>query len=154
MANSLTLKYKTEYMKRNLSRIALTVLLAVGFSALADAQVVVSVRLGAPAYVRPTCPAPNYVWIEGGWVTRRGHYVWANGYWSQPRPGYRYVTGYWNPCRGGYYYVPGRWERGYAQGYRDGRRDGHKHDRGRGHGRHHHYDRDRDYDDDRDYDRW
>src|SRR5688572_21225718 len=122
------------YMKRNLSRIALAVMLVIGASAAADAQLVISARLSVPVYSRPVAPASGYVWIEGGWVTRRGQYCWTDGYWSRPRNGYRYVNGYWNPCRGGYSYVPGRWERGYAEGYRDGRRHGHKHGHGHGHG--------------------
>ena len=99
-------------MKKNFNRIVLAVLLIVGCTAAADAQIIVKVRPAAPVYVRPVAPAPNYVWIDGGWVVRSGHYVYVNGYWTRPRRGYHYSTGHWDHCRGGYAYVPGRWSRG------------------------------------------
>lgn len=98
-------------MKKNFNRIVLAVLLIVGSTVAANAQVIVKVQPRIPVVVRPAAPGPNYVWIDGGWVIRGGHYVYTNGYWTRPRHGYHYTKGYWNHSHGGYGWVPGRWSR-------------------------------------------
>ena len=64
----------------------------------------------APAdvvYTRPVTPGPDYVWIEGDWVTRNGRYEWREGHWARPRNRV-WISGNWESRGGGYY-----WRRGY-----------------------------------------
>jgi hypothetical protein len=98
-------------MKKYFSRVALAVLLVVGFSAASSAQVIVRVRPTPPVVVRTAPPSPRHVWIDGGWVERGGRYVWVDGYWAVPRRGYHWAPGYWARRRGGYVYIRGHWVR-------------------------------------------
>ena len=57
------------------------------------------------AYVRPPCPGPDYVWIDGYYDYYGRGYNWRPGYWGR-RPHHRAV------------WVAPRWHRGnYFVGY-------------------------------------
>ena len=78
------------------------------------AQVVVAVRPEFPvAGVRPVCPHPGWVWIDGEWFWhRRFHrYVWREGHWIRPRPRQVWIGGHWVDAPGGSVWVPGHWAR-------------------------------------------
>lgn len=53
-------------------------------SALAGPRITVGIGFGAPApvaVVRPACPGPGYVWIEGYYAPNR---AWVPGFWRAP----------------------------------------------------------------------
>ena len=99
-------------MKKNFNRIVLAVLLIIGCTAAANAQVVVKIQPREPVHhVRPVAPGPGYVWIDGNWIVRGGHYVYVDGYWTRPRRGQHWANGYWDRRGGGYAWKPGHWAR-------------------------------------------
>jgi hypothetical protein len=53
-------------------------------SALAGPRFAVGIGFGAPApvaVVRPSCPGPGYVWVDGYYAASG---VWAPGFWRAP----------------------------------------------------------------------
>ena len=61
--------------------------------------------------VRPVCPGPDYLWIDGYWYAEGGRYRWHAGYWTRrpykgalwvgPRyEGGQFFSGYWEGSRG------------------------------------------------------
>ena len=91
---------------------ALLGLMLLGATAFAGPRIAVGISIGAPpppAYVvRPACPGPGYVWVDGYYRSR----VWVPGYWRAPvryyaPPPVRY---YGPPAR---YYVAPPPHRGY-----------------------------------------
>jgi hypothetical protein len=53
-------------------------------SALAGPRIGVGIGFGAPApvtVVRPVCPGPGYVWVEGYYASNG---IWVPGYWQAP----------------------------------------------------------------------
>ncbi len=88
-------------------RIRALVLLLVGFSPSALAQVAVSVQLPvgfrvqiAPPQLRvevpPPAPSGNHVWVPGYWSFAGGQYVWVSGsYVVAPQPTARWVPARW-----------------------------------------------------------
>ncbi|MEO6538483.1 MAG: hypothetical protein ABIT07_13195 [Ferruginibacter sp.] len=98
-------------MKKNILASMLFAMIVI--TSCGPSKVVVREKPVAPVYVRPLAPAPNYVWIDGGWVKNsRKRYVYKHGYWVSPRPQYRnisYTQCYWRQTRRGYVWVPGRW---------------------------------------------
>jgi hypothetical protein len=81
----------------------------------AHAQIVIRERLVAPGVVvvRPACPGPHHIWVEGEWrwSRREGRYVWANGYWLKERFGHEWVPGHWVEVEGGVRWEGGHWRR-------------------------------------------
>jgi WXXGXW repeat (2 copies) len=100
-------------MKKYFSKIVMMLIIAISFSAAADAQIIVKVRPGPPAYrVRPNRPSHAYVWIGGNYVWRGNQYVYTDGYWATPpQPGHAWVEGHWKHRRGGWVWIPGHWRR-------------------------------------------
>jgi len=100
-------------MKTFLSKIVVMLIMAISFSAVADAQIVVKIRPAAPAYrVRPPRPSPVHVWMGGNYVWRGGQYYYTDGYWATPSgAGQRWVEGHWKQRRGGWVWIPGHWKR-------------------------------------------
>ena len=98
-------------MKTYLSKIIMMLVIAISFTAIADAQIVVKIRPGAPAYrARPISPSPKHVWVGGNYIWRGGQYIYTDGYWATPpRLGNRWVEGHWKHRRGGWVWIPGRW---------------------------------------------
>lgn len=63
-----------------------------------------------PRIVRPPCPGPTYVWIDGRYDYRGDRYVWVSGRWSVPPRGRRaWRSGRWERRGGTYVYIKGRW---------------------------------------------
>jgi len=63
---------------------AILAMALVAGSALAGPCISVGIGFGAPApvaFVRPACPGPGYVWIDGYYGPRR---AWVPGYWRAP----------------------------------------------------------------------
>jgi len=63
---------------------ALLVMALVAGSALAGPRFAIGVGFGGPATVaavRPACPGPGYVWVDGYYGSNR---VWVPGYWRAP----------------------------------------------------------------------
>lgn len=57
---------------------------------ISEAQVFVKIRPIVPVMaVRPVCPSPAHVWVDGEWrwSKRRHEYVWADGFWIERREG-------------------------------------------------------------------
>ena len=53
-------------------------------SALAGPRITVGIGFGAPApvaVVRPVCPGPGYIWVEGYYAPSG---VWVPGFWRAP----------------------------------------------------------------------
>lgn len=102
-------------MKQLLVKCTLLFLLAVGFSAAANAQRRVFVRVQPVqpkvVVVRPAAPRPDYVWVEGEYVPRGAAYVYRPGRWVAPRTGRVWTPGHWVREHRGSYWVPGYWSR-------------------------------------------
>jgi len=64
-------------------------------SLFAGPRVAIGIGIGAPApiaVVRPACPGPGYVWVDGYYAPNG---VWMAGYWAPPVPVVRgYVPHY------------------------------------------------------------
>jgi hypothetical protein len=90
---------------------ALVILIfTLAFAASASSQVYVRVVPRPPVHVRPPCPQPGYVWIDGGWFYNGRHYVWQNGYWGRPPHRYhQWIPGHWRDTPYGFRWVPGHW---------------------------------------------
>ena len=88
-------------------------IVALSVTAVADAQFGIRIRPAAPVItIRPACPSPRHVWVNGEYVWRGGNYVYTDGYWAEPRGGYRgWVEGHWKNTRRGWVWVPGHWRR-------------------------------------------
>jgi len=107
----------------------LAIMFLAGSTLFAAPRVVVQFGFGAPApvaVVRPYCPGPGYVWIEGYWAPNG---VWVPGYWTPPvvyAPPPVYVGPYYAPH--GHYYYEGHYHEGrhdegrYHEGH-EGHRD-------------------------------
>lgn len=107
------------------------------------AQVSVGIVIGPPPpprimRVRPVCPGPDFMWVDGYWFPQGRHYRWHPGYWTRvpyPRAMWvaprwaegRFYEGYWDGPRGRFAHDH-RWDR-----ERD--RDYYEHERWRGRGR-------------------
>jgi WXXGXW repeat (2 copies) len=82
-------------------RFLLIALLIVAFSAVAFAQIGVSITVGPPAlpvYEQPPCPAEGYIWTPGYWAYDYdgGDYYWVPGTWVEPpQVGFLWTPGYW-----------------------------------------------------------
>jgi len=66
---------------------ALLAMMILAGSALAAPRFEVGIGFGAPApiaVVRPACPGPGYVWIDGYYAPDG---VWVPGYWQAPAVG-------------------------------------------------------------------
>jgi WXXGXW repeat (2 copies) len=96
-------------MKKYFSKIIMMFVIAISFSAAAEAQFVVKIRPAFPIHrVRPACPSPAHVWVGGNYRWYNGRYNYSDGYWAAPpRAGYRWVEGHWKNNRRGWYWVPG-----------------------------------------------
>ena len=88
----------------------LAIMFLAGSTLFAAPRVVVQFGFGAPApvaVVRPYCPGPGYVWIEGYWAPNG---VWVPGYWRPPvvyAPPPVYVgPHYYAPYYAPHYYAP------------------------------------------------
>lgn len=80
----------------------------------ASAQVIVKMKPGKPpTAVKPPCPHPGYIWIDGEWHYSRRfmRYVWVGGHWTKPAPGFTWVAGHWLQGSWGYKWMPGHWEK-------------------------------------------
>jgi hypothetical protein len=63
---------------------ALLAMVLLAGSALAGPRISIGIGFGAPAplaMVRPACPGPGYVWLDGYYG--RNH-VWLPGFWRRP----------------------------------------------------------------------
>ena len=85
------------------------------FSFACSAQIIVQVRPVAPkvVIVKPVCPGPRFVWIEGGWRWDKPmrQYVWVEGHWVKMRMAHEWVEGHWIEAPGGWKWIPGHWKR-------------------------------------------
>lgn len=66
-----------------MKRAMLAMVLLAG-SALAGPRISVGIGFGAPApvaVVRPVCPGPGYVWVDGYYAPNG---VWVTGFWRAP----------------------------------------------------------------------
>lgn len=63
---------------------ALLAMVLLAGSALAGPRISIGIGIGAPApvaVVRPACPGPGYVWVDGYYGQNR---VWVPGFWRAP----------------------------------------------------------------------
>jgi len=56
-------------------------------------------------------PGPNYVWVPGHHVWRKGRYIWVDGYWKKGRRGHVWVKGHWEKRGGHWVWVKGYWRK-------------------------------------------
>ena len=100
-------------MKKYFLKMIMLLIMAISFTVIADAQIVVKIRPGAPAFrARPICPSPAHVWVGGNYVWRGSQYVYNDGYWATPpAPRSYWVEGHWKHRRGGWVWIPGHWKR-------------------------------------------
>lgn len=100
-------------MKKLISKMILMFAIAISFSAVVDAQIVVKVRPPQPVIkVRPVAPSPAHVWVGGEWVWVDGKYNYKDGYWERPSHGNRvWVSGRWKHTKLGWVWVPGHWRK-------------------------------------------
>jgi hypothetical protein len=67
-----------------MKKLMLATMLLTGGSLFAAPRVAIGIGLGVPApvaVVRPVCPGPGYVWVDGYYAPNR---VWVAGYWAPP----------------------------------------------------------------------
>ncbi len=99
---------------RKIILIMTLVLVAVLQLAAKPPHVYVKVRPNAPnvVVVRPACPGPKHVWIDGDWVwsPKANQYVWVEGKWVVPNNGVVWVPGHWKNTKYGWRWVPGHWK--------------------------------------------
>jgi hypothetical protein len=58
----------------------------------------------------PIAPAPDYVWIGGGWVWGGNRWAWERGRWGRPpHPGARWVPHHYAYRNGHHTFVRGGW---------------------------------------------
>ena len=73
----------------------------------------VKVRPNAPnvVVVRPACPGPKHVWIDGNWVwnPQANQYVYVEGKWIVPNNNAVWVPGHWKNTKYGWHWVDGHW---------------------------------------------
>lgn len=62
--------------------------------------------------IRPACPGPNYVWVEGEWIWNpaANNYMIQEGRWMLPEYGSIWIPGHWKNTRYGWYWVAGHWK--------------------------------------------
>jgi len=74
---------------------------------------VMYVEVGPPVpvvEVRPACPEPDFVWIDGYWGWRAHDYHWVRGYWARPpHPGWVWAPGAWARADRGWRWHDGHW---------------------------------------------
>lgn len=100
---------------------ALLSMILLAGTALAGPRFSVGIGFGAPApvaAVRPLCPGPGYVWVEG-YYGPSGY--WVPGFWRAPAYGFAVAPRFVEPRNFAY----GHDRRGYDRGY-----DRHEGDRG------------------------
>lgn len=63
--------------------------------------------------IRPACPAPGHMWVEGDWRwnPQINNYMWIDGRWIAPQPYSKWIPGHWKQTYEGYYWVPGHWKK-------------------------------------------
>jgi hypothetical protein len=96
------------------ARSTLAGVLSLALAATASAQIVVSVRIGAPpelpVYEQPPLPAAGYLWAPGYWAYSDDGYYWVPGTWVlAPEPGMLWTPGYWSWSDNGYVWNEGYW---------------------------------------------
>ena len=97
-------------MKKYISKIIMMIVLAITFSAAANAQLRVKIRPSITLETRPPRPSPHHIWVYGEWHPDGNRYSYKQGYWAEPpQHRRRYVEGHWVHNRYGYIWVPGRW---------------------------------------------
>jgi hypothetical protein len=85
------------------------------FSAIAFAQVGVSITIAPPAlpiYEQPVCPGDGYMWTPGywGWGDDFNDYYWVPGTWVlAPEPGFLWTPPYWGWGGSGFVFYNGYW---------------------------------------------
>ena len=86
------------------------IVLAISFSAAANAQLRVKIRPSITIGTRPPPPSPRHVWVSGEWHSNGDRYDYKEGYWSEPQSHRRrYREGHWSHTRRGYVWIEGRW---------------------------------------------
>ncbi len=98
---------------KSVAKVMLVMMLLVGFTATASADVIV-IKTPPPAVkveFKPVKPFRQAIWIPGHWTWKRGHYVWVSGYWVKARHGYVWVPGHWVKRHRGWVWVRGHWRR-------------------------------------------
>jgi len=96
-------------------RSSLFVLVLLGLSAAAYAQIGISISLAPPelpTYEQPLCPGDGYLWTPGYWAygDADAGYYWVPGAWVMaPEPGFLWTPGYWGWGGNGYAFNEGYW---------------------------------------------
>jgi hypothetical protein len=99
-------------MKRTIFLLSTLFFVFIFISGCGPSVVVVRERPLPPRYSQPLAPGPNYIWVSGEWLGRRGGYEYRQGYWVVARPGHlHYIEGHWQRRRHGWFWVRGYWRR-------------------------------------------
>jgi hypothetical protein len=100
-------------MKKNLFRFLLLLVVVLGGSLYASAQVYVRTRPVAPVEVRTAQPSHDHVWIGEEWEPNGKEYRYSGGHWAlPPHPGYRWKKGHWSHHGSdGEIWVAGSWRK-------------------------------------------
>ena len=73
----------------------------------------VKVKPAAPnvVVVRPACPSPKHIWIDGDWVwsPQANQYIYTEGKWVLPNTAAVWVPGHWKNTKYGWHWVNGHW---------------------------------------------
>ncbi|HMV14225.1 MAG TPA: hypothetical protein PKK18_01195 [Chitinophagales bacterium] len=63
--------------------------------------------------VKPACPSPKHIWIDGDWIwnPQINQYVYVQGKWIIPISTKSiWIAGHWKNSRYGWHWVPGYWK--------------------------------------------
>ena len=100
-------------MKNKFIRQLSILVLFLGLSLSAAAQIYVQIRPARPVIIRTQPPGREYIWIQDEWEPNGVVYRYSGGHWVlPPQHGVKWKKGHWkrNP-KVGYLWVPGKWVR-------------------------------------------
>lgn len=62
--------------------------------------------------IKPACPSPNHIWIDGDWVwdTHSNNFILTPGKWILHNAGYKWIPGHWKHSKYGWNWVNGHWK--------------------------------------------
>ncbi|MEZ5055237.1 MAG: hypothetical protein R2807_10835 [Chitinophagales bacterium] len=62
--------------------------------------------------IKPVCPSPKHVWIEGDWIWSpiQNQYVYTEGRWVIPAGSASWVPGHWKHTKYGWNWIEGHWK--------------------------------------------
>lgn len=61
--------------------------------------------------VRPACPSPQHIWVDGDWIWNQqaNQYLYSEGRWVLAVAGAVWIPGHWKNNAYGWHWVKGHW---------------------------------------------